>query len=178
MMDTRNNYLAYMEELAKRHVDIAHNPADRSSTRFFLELDYEHLVGADKPNNKGWNMVVMGYESELHDRGGRLEDHVVCLFDVIKHVPTGSKPPELQAVYSQAREIGMEILMQMEAHRLNPCAAQLSDGVEVPYHFQLDGTKTIEVGPRFDGFYGYRFLSTIRMDNVPRVPNPDKWQLI
>jgi hypothetical protein len=176
-MDPRTQYIAYMEDLAKRHADIAHNPASKASTRFFLELDYEQLMGWTEPSNLGWNMVLMGFETVMDDNrhGGRVEK-VVCLFDILKHVKRTDDPDELQATYTAAREIGEEILVRMREHQDNPCTADVSAGIVVPYSLQWAGKRTIEVGPRWDNYYGYRFNVDLLVDQgVKRASTPEKW---
>jgi len=175
-MDPRTQYLNYMEDLAKRHADIAHVPG-RTTGRYFLELDYEQLMGHTEPSNLGWNMVVMGFETAMDDNkhGGRVEK-VVCIFDILKHVKAKGDPAELQATYTQAREIGEEILIRMREQQDNPCLADVSAGIVVPYSLQWGAKRTIEVGPRWDNFYGYRFSLDLLMDQgVKKKSTPAKW---
>ena len=176
-MDPRTQYIAYMEDLAKRHADIAHNPASKATTRFFLELDYEQLMGWTEPQNTGWNLVLMGFETVMDDNHrNRWVEKVVCLFDILKHVKRKDDPAELQATYTQAREIGEEILARMRDHQADPCNAAVSAGIEVPYALQWNSKRTIEVGPRWDNYHGYRFTVDLLMDqHVKRSSDPAKW---
>lgn len=178
-MNPRKQYIDYFEDLARRNVDIAHDPTSRASRRFFLELDYEKLMGWEAPNNTGWNLVLMGYETAGWDnRHGRKVEKVSCVFDVLKHAKNGD-PELLQGIYDQAREIGEELLVRFDEHTNNPCDAVLSAGVEVPYAVDFQGKQAIEVGPRWDNFFGYRFSLTVLQDKyVKRTSTPSRWRTL
>lgn len=175
-MDPRTQYIAYLEDLAKRNVDIAHTPATKGGTRFFLELNYEKLMGWNEPANKGWNMVLMGYETKADDnRRARRVERVVCVFDILKHAK--NDPVELQEVYTAARAIGEELLQRFKEHTENPCDAEVSAGIIVPYSIDLGSKQTVEVGPRWNDYYGYRFSVDVMMDEyVMQASDPAKWR--
>ena len=174
-MNPRKQYIDYWRDLARRNVDIAHDPSSKATTRFFLELDYEKLMGWNEPNNTGWNLVLMGYETTGWDnRHGRKVEKVSCVFDVLKHVKADD-PVLLQETYDKAREIGEELLVRFQEHTDNPCGAVLSAGVEVPYAVDFQGKQAIEVGPRWDNYFGYRFSLPVLMDKyVKRASTPDR----
>lgn len=180
-MNPRAVYIAFFEDLARRHADIAHSSASKNTQRFFLELDYEKLMGATAPNNLGWNLVLMGYETNMNDnRHGSRMENVVCIFDVLKHVKAAADGAALQAVYDQARDIGEELLIRAREMQDDPCAAiadgHVSEDVEIPYSFRFNGKRTIEVGPRWDNFYGYRFSLDLLMEGgVKTESDPTKW---
>lgn len=180
-MNPRTLYIAFMEDLAKRHVDIAHDPAAKATTRFFLELDYEKLMGWNEPQNKGWNLVLMGFETAMDDnRHGRRVEKVVCIFDILKH-HKGDDPVALQQLYDQARAIGEELLIRAREMQDNPCAAiadgHVSEDIEIPYSFRWGGKRTIEVGPRWNNYFGYRFEMDLLVDaGVKAASDPDKWR--
>jgi hypothetical protein len=180
-MNPRTLYIAFFEDLAKRHADIRHVAGSKATQRFFLELDYGKLMGATEPSNLGWNLVLMGFETVMDDnRHGSRMEKVVCLFDVLKHVKAAADGPMLQAVYDQAREIGEELLIRAREMQDNPCAAiaagHVSEDVEIPYSFRFGGKRTIEVGPRWDNFFGYRFqLDLLIADGVKKASTDAKW---
>jgi hypothetical protein len=180
-MNPRTLYIAFMEDLAKRHVDIAHDPASKSTTRFFLELDYEKLLGWNEPQNKGWNLVLMGFETQSDDnRHGRRVEKVSCIFDILKH-SKGDDPVALQLLYDQAREIGEEVLIRAREMQDDPCSAidagQVSDGITIPYSFRMGTKRTIEVGPRWNNYFGYRFDIELMLDaGVKAASTGAKWR--
>lgn len=176
MADPRTDYIAYMEDLAKRNVDIAHKASD---VHFFLELDYEAIMGGSEPRNTGWNMVLMGYETASDDnKHGRRIEKVVCIFDILKH-SKADDPVALQTVYTEARAIGEELLTLMAEQCKNPCDAQVSTGIVVPYNVLLGTKKTIEVGPRWDNYFGYRFAVDVLQDTgVQQRSTASKWTSI
>ena len=174
-MDPRTQLIAYVEDLAKRNADIAHSAANK---RFFLELDYNVLMGQkQQPDNQGWNLVMMGFESAANDNfHGRRVERVSLILDVLKHVGKGVDEVALHALYTTAREIGEELLARFEEHTKNPCNAAVTAGIIVPYSLRLDTKKTIEVGPRWDNFHGYRFSVDVLMDAyVMKASDPAKW---
>lgn len=175
-MDSRTQFLAYMEDLAKRNSDIAHNRTTVASRRFFLETSYEQLMGDTEPNNKGWNMVLMGYETAMRDpKPGHTVEAVVCIFDILK-AATDTKENTLQGIYRNAREIGEEILARFKEHTKFPCDAEVSAGITVPYSLLMETKRTIEVGPRWTGYYGYRFsIDVLQDDFVKTASDPAKW---
>lgn len=176
-MDPRTAFINYVEDLAKWNVDIRHTTA---APRFFLELEYNKLHGPkEKPDNTGWNLVLMGFETITDDnRHGRAIEKVVMIFDILKHVSKALTADEFTAQYSQAREIGEEVLCRFEEHTKDPCEAQVSDGITIPYSLVLGSKRTIEVGPRYDAFYGYRFIIDVLLDEhtvLKRPITPEKW---
>lgn len=174
-MDPRTQLIAYVEDLAKRNADIAHSTANK---RFYLELSYNMLMGQkEQPNNTGWNVVMMGFESAANDNyHGRVVERVSLIFDILKHVGKSVDEAALHALYTQAREIGEEVLARFEDHTDDPCNAAVSNGIVVPYSLRLDTKKTIEVGPRWDNFHGYRFSVDVLMDAyVKKASDPAKW---
>jgi hypothetical protein len=178
-MDPRTDFFNYVEDLARRHVDIAHEPAVVGGKRFFLELDYEKLLGDTKPDNTGWNLVLMGYETSTDDnRHGRRVEKITFIFDILKHAPQGD-PDALQAAYTEARIIGEELLARMEQDQKNPCDAELSEGIVVTYSLRMGSKRTTEVGPRYDNFYGYRF-SVDLLQEMPFRPGATegKWRTL
>lgn len=176
-MDPRTQYIAYFEDLAKRNVDIAHTPAVKGGTRFFLELNYEKLMGWNEPQNTGWNLVLMGYETKMHDnQRARRVEKVVCVFDILKHCKTDDATA-LQLVYTTARQIGEELLLRFKEHTENPCAAAVSSGIVVPYALDWNSKQTIEVGPRWNDYFGYRFSVDVMMDEyVMKASDAAKWR--
>lgn len=176
-MDPRTAFINYVEDLAKRNADIAHTTA---APRFFLELVYNKLQGPkEKPDNKDWNLVLMGFETRTNDNGhGRAIEKVVMIFDILKHVSKGNTAEDLTAIYSTAREIGEEFLCRFEEHTKKPCDAEVSAGITVPYSLVLGSKMTIEVGPRFDAMYGYRFSIDVLLDEhvkLKKASDPAKW---
>lgn len=179
MIDPRTAFFAYIEDLARRNVDIAHEPDVAGGTRFFLELDYDKLLGDTKPNNTGWNLVLMGYETSTNDnRHGRRVERITFIFDIIRHVRKGDAIA-LQKSYTEARVIGEEYLAHMEQQQKNPCDAEVSEGIDVTYALQMGSKRTVEVGPRFDNFFGYRF-SVDLLQEMPFRPGSTaaKWRSI
>lgn len=169
MEDLRTQYIAYMEDLAKRHVAIQHTDGAR---RFFLELDYEKLMGDHVMDPDTWNMVVMGYETSMDDNShGRRVERITCIFDVLKHVPQG-ETELLNATYNEARIIGEEVLAKMEWEQKNPCDAEVGAGIIITYSVRMGSKRTVEVGPRWDHFYGYRF-SVDLLQETPFRPEPE-----
>lgn len=179
-MDQRTAYIGYWEELAKRNVDIQHRPASKATTHFFLELDYEKIMGYTEPNNLGWNLVLMGYETQMDDNHhGRQVEKVICIFDVLKHCKADD-PALLQATYTQAREIGDELLARLKEHQKNPCDAfaddELTAGITIPYSTVWNSKRSMEVGPRWNNYFGYRFTVDILMDEfVKSASDNAKW---
>jgi hypothetical protein len=179
MRDQRTDFFAYIEDLARRHVDIAHDPATKATKRFYLELDYEKLLGDTAPNNTGWNLVLMGYETSTDDnRHGRRVERITFIFDILKHVKQGD-PTALQATYNQARIIGEELLAHMEQQQKDPCTAVVSPDVLITYSLRMGTKRTTEVGPRWDHFFGYRFMADL-LQEMPFRPTsaPDRWRLL
>lgn len=177
-MDPRNDFIAYIEDLARRHVDIAHDPTTEAGRRFFLETEYEKLLGGRKPDNTGFNLVLMGYETSMLDnRHGRRIENVQLIFDILKHVPQGDYDT-LTTTQSQCRAIGEELLNRMKEQQDDPCNADVSDGIVVTYRLQWKSKRTIEVGPRFDHFYGYRFMADLYQDGISLASNPAKWRTL
>lgn len=187
-MDPRTQLTTYLEELAARNQDIAHTPGaarGANGRRFFLELSYEVLSGADeKPDSNGWNLVMMGFESNMDDnRHGRRIERVPLIFDVIRHVARADDEAAMQALYAEAREIGEEILIRFKEHTESPCAAEengeVSDDALVPYALVWGSKRTIEVGPRYDAMHGYRFMIDVLMDaHVKQASTPAKWRAL
>jgi hypothetical protein len=176
MSDTRTPYISYFEDLARRHAQIAHDPATESAHRFFLELDYGKLLGGS-PNNTSWNMVLMGYETDgIDNKHGERYERVTCVFDILKHVPDHDIE-NLQLTYAQARVIGREILDQCQYH-IDHCEDRvLSEGIEPPYSIDWNSLRTIEVGPRYEDLFGYRFIVNILQETERiRVPQEDRWR--
>lgn len=173
-VDPRTAYISYMEDLARRNADIHHVPG--VTQRFFLELDYEVILGWEEPDNTGWNMVLMGYETSSDDnRHGRRIEKVACIFDILKYCKADDRAA-LQAVYRDARLIGEEILAHMKEHCDDPCSAVVSAGIIVPYAVKMGSKKTIEVGPRWDNYFGYRFSVDVLQDaEVQKPSDPAKW---
>lgn len=175
-MDPRADYINYIEDLARRFVPISHDPA--GTKRFFLEVDYDKLMGDSKPDNTGaWNLVLMGYETATNDnKHGRRVEVVSFIFDILKHVPRGDAAT-LNAVYADARALGEEFLAMMEWQQKNPCDAEVSEGITIAYSLRMATKRTMEVGPRYDHFYGYRFLLDLmqEMDFRPE-PNMENWR--
>lgn len=169
-MNPRNDFIRYVEDLARRHVQIAHEPG--TDPHFFLELSYEQLMGNTQPNNTGWNLVLMGYETATDDnKHGRRVERIVFLFDVLKHVPRGDVEA-LQATYDEARAIGEQLLARMEHDQKNPCDADVSEGIVITYSLRMGSKRTMEVGPRWDHYYGYRFQLDL-LQEMPFRPEPD-----
>lgn len=175
--DPRTAYIAYMEDLARRNADIQHVPG--TAIHFFLELNYEAILGWEEPDNTGWNMVLMGYETSSDDnRHGRRIEKVACIFDVLKYCKADDAVA-LQEVYKQARLIGEEVLARMKEHCDDPCNADISTGITVPYNVLLGTKKTIEVGPRWDNYFGYRFsVDVLQDEQVMQHSTPAKWLTI
>lgn len=178
-MDARQQYIDYMEELARRHVEIAHDPSSVDTRRFFLETDYEQLMGANEPNNTGWNLVLMGYETKTDDnKHGRRVERVSCIFDILRH-SSGQTLAHLQETYTLARLIGEEVLARMDKDMADPCEADLSPGILPPYSMRWETKRTLEVGPRWDNYYGYRFaLDIMQDDQVMLTVDPLRWRSI
>jgi hypothetical protein len=181
-MDPREQLITYMAEMAKRNADIAHNPATAATTRFFLELNYNKLQGPnEKPNNTGWNLVLMGYESSADDnKHGRTIERVPMVFDILKHVSKSMTDAQFTAHFTAARLIGEELIVRIMEQCKNPCAAfdagHISAASLVPYNILQGSKKTIEVGPRYDEFYGYRFAVDVLQDvGVKQASDPAKW---
>lgn len=172
-MDPRQPFIDYIEDLAKRHAAIAHSATNK---RFFLELDYDKLLGDQRPDNTGWNLVLMGFETQQDDnKHARRVERVTFLFDILKHVPKGD-PAALHAVYNDAREIGEELMIRFKEHTENPCDAAVSEGITVPYSLLWQTKRTIETGPRFDHFYGYRFSADVLLDQyLKKASDPNQW---
>jgi len=178
-MDPRSRFIQYIEDLARRSVDIAHEPNVKGGRRFFLELEHDRLLGATAPDNTGWNLVLMGYETATDDnRHGRRVEKITFIFDILRHVRQGDAAALHQA-YSQARSIGEEFLIRMEEQQKEPCLAQVSDGIEVTYSLRMGTKRTVEVGPRFDHFFGYRFAIDL-LQEMPFRPasDPHRWRII
>lgn len=175
-MTPRDQYIGYFRDLAMRHADIAHDPNDATKCRFYLELDYNNILGWTEPNNKGWNLVLMGYETNGWDnKHGRKVEKVTCVFDILKYAKA-EDPAAQQAIYNQARDIGEELLVRFAEHTKNPCNADVSAGVVVPYAVDFQNKQTIEVGPRWNNYFGYRFSVNVLMDAyVKTASDPDKW---
>ena len=176
-MDPRTAYIAYMEDLATLHVDIAHDSSTKAGTRFFLELDYEVILGWTEPQNTGWNLVLMGYETAMDDnRHGRQVEKVVCLFDVLKYCKADD-PVALQATYTAARIIGEQLVARMHAAGKEPCDTLASPGITLPYRVHPGSKRTIEVGPRWDNYFGYRFsIDLLQDEDVQLQLDPAKWK--
>lgn len=184
-MDPREQLITYVEEMARRNADIAHDPTTAATTRFFLELNYDKLQGAnEKPNNTGWNLVMMGYETSASDNAHgskeRIMEKASLIFDILKHFPKSSTHAQFTAHFTKAREIGEELIIRFLEQCKDPCAAftagEISAAALVPYSILRGTKKAIEVGPRFDEFYGYRFAVDVLQDvGVKQASDPAKW---
>ena len=175
-MNPRSALIAYFRDLAAWNTDIGHTTA---APHFFQGTEYQAIIGkVSKPQNAGWNLIFAGYITKGRDNGtAHWVDTALVVFQVIKQVPrNASDTDDLGAVYDAAYLIGEEIIRRIHQHVKDPCSAEVSDGITVPYHIDINSKRATEVGPLFDNFHGYEFAVDIQMaETSPRAIDPTKW---
>lgn len=182
-MNPRSEYIALFEDLAKRNVDINHRPAEPNGSRFFVEVDFGVLMGGTKLFNTGWNLLVEGFDGRVDDnRHGSRPIYEKVGFSVMKHCKREDLAAQA-AAYRDAWAIGWELLNHLrticEQRGTAVDDGLISAGINIPLHI-LDGTISfLDVGPRFDQFYGQRFAFDMRMFcSLSYSRTPDRWQSI
>lgn len=166
-MNPREQYIALFEDLAKRHVDINHQPAVANGGRFFVEPDYNVIQGGAKLYNAGWNLILEGFDGKVDDnRHGGTPILEKVGFSVLKHCKREDSAAQA-AAYKDGWAIGWELLNHLRAvcaNRHNAVANNwISAGVNIPQHIVTGSIQFLDVGPRFDQYYGQRFSVDMRV---------------
>ncbi len=178
-MSARQDLINYFVDLAKRNVAINHTTAAR---RMWLETEAQTMVGTGivSPDNKDWNMVFGGYVTRGTDNAHGFQCTVAkVVFQVLKHAPKDAAVSALNVLYNDAHALGKAIINQIDAHTKGHCAAVLSTGVKPPYKIDLNTVQAMEIGPRWDGFYGYEFALNIWQQNDAQEDVVSgEWQLL
>jgi len=180
-MNPRAQLYLFYEDIAKRNVDVAHTPTDADGTRFFLEQEYNLIQGGGQLQNLGWNMLVEGYDGRDDDnRHSSNPLYVRGAFSILTHCEREDSAAHT-AAYNAAFLIGWEILNHMDhvcQNRANAVSDDLlSAGINIPSHIIRKSIEFLDVGPRFDQYYGMRFQFDLRQHcDLSIERDPDKWR--
>ena len=180
-MNPREHYFTLFEDLAKRNVDVAHATTTEDERRFFIEQEYNVIQAGGQLHNAGWNMLLEGYDGKVDDNGaGSTPLLLRTAFSILKHAEREDSAAHT-AAYNGAWAIGWEILLHLRAVCENRAQAVANDwisaGVNIPSHVIGASIEFLDVGPRFDYFFGVRFSFDIRQHcDLPSARDPVKWR--
>lgn len=158
-MSHNENITNWFTDAATRHPTILHTAAQ---PRFF-EMEFDLIIqNGQKMAMKDWTIILEDHKNRYLTNGDdyHRKIHKVA-FWVVKQVKQGNKQ-ERQEAYNEAEIIGEDIIGKLAADSgvledTERCSADVPDGVEPPWDFDLSTVESMPIGPEFDNAYGMRF---------------------
>lgn len=167
MTTTLTQFIAYLEELASLHADIAHDPDNHPAFIRFYE--------AENPERAARNLIknlpcVMVKDYDFHFVDNKSDNvHKVreIEFLVIDKKGRSTTTEDTYNTWERVEEIGDEMIIRMKddkRHRRNNAVV----------NFDLNQVRGIPVDLTFGGLFGMSYsvpVNSIRSND----PEPDKW---
>lgn len=169
------NYKEYGEQIATRHKSIGHTVNEKHFTVFTAEDAISGLGDIHSP--------VLAAElprTRLNDSGSdNIHTVMAGAFLIVKKVAQGDYA-EIIAAYQEMYVIALDILSKMLNDRKMANNGGRLSPEKLIKHLQLNNIEIVDVGPVFDGYYGWRidfpFQSVINLQlDVTKWNNETKF---
>lgn len=158
-----SEYIAYFEEVSRKHKGIGHTDAEKH----FYRLDIEELITGLRSDLNFPCLLLESLTGHLNDTDAdSVQDILTGAFTILKQVDPGDFTMEMQALQESIR-IGKDIISKIR-HDSRRTKVPVIEG------FFLSSVLYEKVGPVFDNCYGYRFMFSFQQQ-IDLSFNPDSW---